>query len=149
MLIVNEKSGPHTSDEAFKMALTDALSVAMTRLGVASDIYMGNWTGSKYLTPAPQKAKKEGLWGCRIPEALLKLLIKQEEDKPIEDHQKEWRQCIERVKNEMPILWPNGVIPELNEFIQTVDDALHALEENNLDGAIKTMEWGGVSSYEN
>jgi hypothetical protein len=47
-LIAKEKHGLHSSDEGFKMALTDALSVAMGKLGVAADIYMGNWTGSKY-----------------------------------------------------------------------------------------------------
>jgi len=36
------------SDEAYKMAETDALSVAMKQLGVAADIYMGMFNGSKY-----------------------------------------------------------------------------------------------------
>lgn len=48
MLVTKEKAGLHSSDEAFKMAVTDALSSAMKMIGVASDIYMGNWTGSKY-----------------------------------------------------------------------------------------------------
>lgn len=54
MLVEKEKAGLHTSDEGFKMALTDALSTAMSKLGVAADIYMGNWTGTKYKdTPIP------------------------------------------------------------------------------------------------
>jgi hypothetical protein len=52
MLVVNESKGPHTSDEAYKMATTDALSVAMKQLGVAADIYLGNFDGSKYLVPS-------------------------------------------------------------------------------------------------
>lgn len=48
MLIAKEKGGLHTNDEAFKMAVTDALSVAMKMLGVASSIYEGLWDGSKY-----------------------------------------------------------------------------------------------------
>ena len=48
MLIAKEKGGMHTNDEAFKMAVTDALSVAMKMLGVASAIYEGMWDGSKY-----------------------------------------------------------------------------------------------------
>lgn len=48
MLITNESKGPYTSDEAYKMAVTDALSVALKALGVAADIYMGKWDGSKY-----------------------------------------------------------------------------------------------------
>jgi hypothetical protein len=48
MLIVNERNGVHNNDEAYKMAVTDALSVAMKVLGVAADIYAGRWDGSKY-----------------------------------------------------------------------------------------------------
>jgi hypothetical protein len=48
MLVAKEKNGPHTSDEAYKMAITDALSTAMKLLGVAADVYMGNWDGSKF-----------------------------------------------------------------------------------------------------
>lgn len=45
MLITNEKSGPRTNDEAFKMALTDAISVACKSLGMGADVY---WGDSKY-----------------------------------------------------------------------------------------------------
>lgn len=31
------------------MAMTDALSVAFKAVGVAADIYLGNYDGSKYL----------------------------------------------------------------------------------------------------
>jgi hypothetical protein len=48
MLIVKESSGLHCNDEAYKMAVTDALSVAMKVLGVAADIYLGKFDGSKY-----------------------------------------------------------------------------------------------------
>jgi hypothetical protein len=37
--VVVEKNGPFTSDECFKMALTDALSVAMKSIGVGADVY--------------------------------------------------------------------------------------------------------------
>lgn len=47
-LIAKEREGLHNSDEAYKMAVTDALSVAMKMLGVGADIYMGMWDGSKY-----------------------------------------------------------------------------------------------------
>lgn len=53
-----EKSGLYANDEGFKMAVTDALSVAMKTLGVAADIYLGLWDGSKYVderTDAPQR----------------------------------------------------------------------------------------------
>ena len=37
--ISKEKNGPYTSDECFKMALTDAISVACKALGFAADVY--------------------------------------------------------------------------------------------------------------
>ena len=54
MLVTKESSGLHSSDEGYKMAITDALSVAMKMLGVAADVYAGLWDGTKY-TNAPQK----------------------------------------------------------------------------------------------
>lgn len=37
-----------SNDEGYKMATTDALSVAFKAVGVAADIYLGNFDGSKY-----------------------------------------------------------------------------------------------------
>lgn len=37
--VSNEKNGMYTSDECFKMALTDAISVACKALGVGADVY--------------------------------------------------------------------------------------------------------------
>lgn len=48
MLLETQKGGLHHNDEAVKMAVTDALSVSLKMLGVAADIYMGRWDGSKY-----------------------------------------------------------------------------------------------------
>lgn len=50
-MIALESSGPRASDECYKMAITDALSVAMKMLGVGADIYMGRWDGGKYAEP--------------------------------------------------------------------------------------------------
>lgn len=47
-LIDKERNGMHSNDEGHKMALTDALSVAFKALGVAADIYSGQWDGKKY-----------------------------------------------------------------------------------------------------
>lgn len=46
-LVANEKSGAYTSDEAFKMAYTDALSVACKMIGIAGKIYRGQYN-TKY-----------------------------------------------------------------------------------------------------
>jgi hypothetical protein len=60
MLVTKEKSGLHASDEGYKMAVTDALSVALKALGVGADIYRGRWDGSKYKnTPQESKPAKE------------------------------------------------------------------------------------------
>ena len=58
MLVAKESSGLHHNDEAFKMAVTDALSVAMKALGVAADIYLGLWDGSKYKTTVQPESSK-------------------------------------------------------------------------------------------
>lgn len=39
--VAKEKSGLYTSDECFKMALTDAISVACKALGFGADVYWG------------------------------------------------------------------------------------------------------------
>jgi len=39
MLVSNERNGLYTNDEAFKMATTDAISVACKCLGVGADVY--------------------------------------------------------------------------------------------------------------
>lgn len=48
--IAKERSGLYTSDECFKMSLTDAISVACKSLGFAADIYWNN-DRSKYDRP--------------------------------------------------------------------------------------------------
>ena len=54
MLVTKEKSGLYTSDECFKMATTDALSVACKNLGVGADVYFEK-DRSKYDNPEPSE----------------------------------------------------------------------------------------------
>lgn len=62
--ISSESKGFYTSDECFKMALTDALSVACKALGIGADVY---WAGgrTKYtandteVQPTPTEAPKK------------------------------------------------------------------------------------------
>jgi hypothetical protein len=42
------KKSLYVNDEGYKMSLTDALSVAMQKIGIAGAIYEGSWNGSKY-----------------------------------------------------------------------------------------------------
>lgn len=39
MLVANEKNGLYVNDECYKMALTDAISVACKSLGIGADVY--------------------------------------------------------------------------------------------------------------
>lgn len=53
MFIANERNGPYTSDECFKMALTDAIGIACKALGVAADVYYEK-DRTKYDQPQPE-----------------------------------------------------------------------------------------------
>lgn len=56
MLVEMETKGLYVNDEGYKMAVTDALGTAMKMLGVAADIYLNLFDGTKYknATSAPQ-----------------------------------------------------------------------------------------------
>lgn len=59
MLVTSEKNGLYTSDECYKMALTDAISVACKALGFGADVY---WSSdrTKY-TPVQETQQKPPL----------------------------------------------------------------------------------------
>ena len=54
--VAKERDGLYTSDEAYKMALTDALSVALKSLGFGADVYFSK-DRSKYDTPEEPATK--------------------------------------------------------------------------------------------
>lgn len=73
MFVELQKAGPYVSDECYKMATTDAISVACKQLGIGADVYWDADT-SKYNTNAsdqrnPSNQKKDSKW-----EALMKEL---------------------------------------------------------------------------
>jgi len=72
-LVAKEKAGLYASDEAFKMAVTDALSVAFKMLGFGAAVYMDQWDGSKYNVPIdflPSSTKeKTADWIAKCEEA--------------------------------------------------------------------------------
>ena len=47
-IVEKNKNGLKSNDDGYKMAVTDALSVAFKAVGVAGDVYLGNFDGSKY-----------------------------------------------------------------------------------------------------
>ena len=64
--VTMEKNGTYVSDECYKMALTDALSVAMKSLGVGADIYFERDT-TKY--SAQQQATAQQVQPTQQPNA--------------------------------------------------------------------------------
>ena len=70
LFIAKEKGGLYTSDECYKMALTDALSVSCKALGIGADVYWEKGA-TKYSQPAENPPAKPDLveWqdcGCII-----------------------------------------------------------------------------------
>jgi hypothetical protein len=54
--VAKEKNGLYTSDEAFKMGLTDAISVACKALGIGADVYWQKDKGeTKYQSSQPKE----------------------------------------------------------------------------------------------
>jgi hypothetical protein len=58
MFAAKEKNGVYVSDEAYKMGLTDAISVACKALGFAADVYW-NTDSTKYQQPRAPKAQAQ------------------------------------------------------------------------------------------
>jgi hypothetical protein len=58
--VAQERNGPYLSDECFKMALTDAISVAAKAIGVGADVYWASGQ-SKYSggAEAPERPKAD------------------------------------------------------------------------------------------
>lgn len=48
-VVAKFKSGPHSDDEAFKKAFTDAITNALKMIGVGADVHMGLFDDSKYV----------------------------------------------------------------------------------------------------
>lgn len=64
--VAKEKNGPYTSDECYKMALTDAISVACKVLGFGADVY---WAAdrSKYDKPESKQEAPVLCECCGLP----------------------------------------------------------------------------------
>jgi hypothetical protein len=55
MLVAKESAGLRTSDECYKMATTDALSVALKMIGVGADVYSGDVSHDSKYAVQPEK----------------------------------------------------------------------------------------------
>lgn len=83
-----EKNGPYVSDECFKMALTDAISVAAKSLGVGADVYYEK-DRSKYTAKA-EPPKADPKTGDFIPTCAVcgKEITKAEHDYSVTKYQR-------------------------------------------------------------
>ena len=70
MLVANEKNGLYTSDECYKMALTDAISVACKALGFGADVY---WSADSTKYTPQQEPQKSQLICVRCHKAITGL----------------------------------------------------------------------------
>ena len=68
MFVTKEKSGLHVSDECFKMALTDAISVACKALGFGADVYWDK-DNTKYTSPQGSQGTIRALSDAQINRA--------------------------------------------------------------------------------
>ncbi len=59
MLLTQERTGMHANDEAYKMAVTDAIGTALKLIGVGADVYAGKWDGAKYADDPPENKQPQ------------------------------------------------------------------------------------------
>ena len=91
--VTMERNGAYVNDEVYKMALTDALSVAMKSLGVAADIYFakGADLGTKYAIN--EQAANGQLPTQQIDENLEMVIANIKVASSIADLTKIWNEC--------------------------------------------------------
>lgn len=87
MFVEKEKAGLHTNDECFKMALTDAFSVACKALGFGADVYWEK-DKTKYDTPPDTLPETQ-----ETPKTQPKYITKSQRDELV-------KICIERFGND-------------------------------------------------
>jgi hypothetical protein len=88
--VANESKGPYMSDECFKMALTDAISVACKAIGIGADVY---WEAdkTKYQKLGDEPDQKPTTTKPTLSEAQIKRAYAIGKSKGIEAQQvKEW-----------------------------------------------------------
>ena len=93
--VAQEKKGPHTSDECYKMAVTDAISVAVKMLGFGAEIYAGRYDGSKYIE-APKEKEEKKKTSADLEEYLETLKPFSKLQKTWEDNKDRWQKILEK-----------------------------------------------------
>ena len=111
MLVTKESAGLHASDEGYKMAITDALSVAMKMLGVGANIYAGLYD-SKYQPETKKPPVKK-------------------QAKPKEFDTATLEGALEFLENKYPKVWGHtGVAVKMSESYGVTGDTMAELIAN-------------------
>lgn len=147
--VAKEKSGMYTSDECFKMAYTDALSVACKALGMGASVY---WGDSKYATNEPTKedaeayefksGKHEGWTLKRVVEEdkrFLKWLLSNTTDEYL-------LKCIELLTGEVPM-----TEEEQDEHLELTQQLMRLIVDKgvDLDAMLKHYQVEDISNLNN
>lgn len=99
--VAMERNGAYVNDEVYKMALTDALSVAMKSLGVAADVYFGKGAdlGTKYAIN--EQAANGQLPTQQIDPNLEMVIANVKVASNMEDLEQIWKECYGYQKNNL------------------------------------------------
>lgn len=142
--IAKEKNGLYTSDECFKMAYTDAISVACKSLGMGADVY---WGDSKYTTKTEvteEDAKNYVFtFGKHKGEKLIDLV--EDEDRYIDwllnsSKDEYLLKCIELLTGQVPL-----TKEEQEEILDKMDVVSKLLDDTDTDRK-QFYEYYGVKS---
>lgn len=98
--VTMERNGAYVSDECYKMALTDAISVAAKALGVGADVYFSKDVpyNSKYENTSQPQQKNQPQLPPEIQQALDIAFNDIKQCKKMEDLQKIWSELTELQK---------------------------------------------------
>ena len=111
MYVANEKSGFYTSDECFKMAYTDAISVACKMLGIGADVY---WSSdrSKYDQNAFNAPQKPSLTSDMLVPDLFEQIIEAKQKAKTQGNRFSTLSFLES-----KYIVDNGMIKKINDLV--------------------------------
>ncbi len=91
------------ADEAYKMAVTDALGKCMVALGLSADVYLGQFDDSKYrqFAEAHHAARSSGL---DVEQTELELNKKIAQAQSVEDLDKVWREHVAPILKDLKLV---------------------------------------------
>lgn len=122
--VTMERNGAYVSDECYKMALTDALSVAMKALGVAADVYFEK---GKYLIDYDSKYdlvnSKEAQLTAQTQQQQSQTTAQSAQPQYHPDNLAEALEMVKRCVNRDNIKWVMGTYMPLNsnpQFMQAL-----------------------------